>query len=691
MRKSLYDFCIENEDKKYLLDEWDYDKNEKSPKEFTYGSNKKVWWVCNKGHSYNSMINNRVKGRGCPICAKEKHTSFPEQAFYYYISKYCPSALSNDKKILNNKLFELDIFIPEKNIAIEYDGVNWHKSKQAIDRDNRKDLICKNIGITLIRIRENGLCTLKNSINIFREDNYSDNSLEKVINEVLLKLNVVNISVNIEKDRQSIYSMYIKMEKEKSVAAKFPEIAKEWHPTLNGNLTADKVSYGTSKKFWWKCPNGHSYEASVAHRTFEKTGCPYCSSQKVLVGFNDLCTTNPELLKEWDYIKNIVKPEDVIKGSNKKYWWICKEGHSYSCTLNHRIYENSGCPYCSGRKVLKGFNDLQTKYPNVINEWDYNKNKFNPDEVTVNSNKKAWLVCEKGHSYKQKIQDHYGKNLGCPICSNKKVLKGYNDLATVYPQLLKYWDYKKNTIKPEEISSGSQLKVWWLCHEGHSFKQTVYSHIKSCKKNNSGCPICRGLKVLQGFNDLCTTHPELAKEWDYNKNKLSPTKVSKGSSKKIWWICSEGHSYLASVANRTKGKGCPYCSGQKVLKGFNDFATVYPELLKEWDFSKNIKKPTEVTRCGGGKFYWLCKNGHSYQSTISHRIDGTNCPYCGGQKVLEGFNDVATVLPEILEYWDYDKNIIKPTEISKGSQKKVYFIKDGKSYNTTINNFIRYI
>jgi DNA-directed RNA polymerase subunit RPC12/RpoP len=197
--------------------------------------------------------------------------------------------------------------------------------------------------------------------------------------------------------------------------------------------------------------------------------------------------------------------------------------------------------------------------------------------------------------------------------------------------------------------------------------------------------------VLQGFNDLCTTHPELAKEWDYNKNKLSPTEVSKGSAKKIWWICSEGHSYLSSVSNRTKGKGCPYCAGQRVLKGFNDLATIYPELVKEWDYSKNIIKPTEVTRGGGGKFYWLCKNGHSYQSTISHRIEGNGCPYCSGKKVLIGFNDVATTVPKILDYWDYDKNIINPTEITKGSCKKIWFIKDGKEYNTTIHNFLRYI
>lgn len=157
------------------------------------------------------------------------------------------------------------------------------------------------------------------------------------------------------------------------------------------------------------------------------------------------------------------------------------------------------CPYCAGQKVISGFNDLETKFPNIAKEWDYNKNKENPTEVMSGSDKKVWWICPKGHNYYASISHRTGKEgRGCPICVNKKVLIGYNDLKTLYPHLVDEWDYEKNIIKPEEITPGSLRKVWWICPKGHSYD----AQLRSRTILGTKCPVCNGKRVLEGFNDF---------------------------------------------------------------------------------------------------------------------------------------------------------------------------------------------
>ena len=111
---------------------------------------------------------------------------------------------------------------------------------------------------------------------------------------------------------------------------------------------------------------------------------------------------------------------------------------------------------------------------------------------------------------------------------------------------------------------------------------------------------------------------------------MLPSDVIYGGTKTYWWKCEKGHSYQASPSNRHKGRGCPYCSNRRVLVGYNDLATVYPDMILEWDYEKNIDvSPTEVTPHSGQKVYWKCSLGHSWKTSIRDRTTGgTNCPYC---------------------------------------------------------------
>ena len=154
---------------------------------------------------------------------------------------------------------------------------------------------------------------------------------------------------------------------------------------------------------------------------------------------------NKELMKEWDWEKNKnMDPNTLTYGSNQKAWWKCKLNHSYKSSIANKS-NGKGCPFCANQKVLAGFNDLLSQYPEIAKEWNYNKNKMKPDEITAKSGRNVWWICEKGHEWKSIVGNRTknGKR-GCPICANRVLLKGFNDLATTNPELVKDWDYKKN-------------------------------------------------------------------------------------------------------------------------------------------------------------------------------------------------------------------------------------------------------
>ena len=152
-----------------------------------------------------------------------------------------------------------------------------------------------------------------------------------------------------------------------------------------------------------------------------------------------------------------------------------------------------------------------------------------------------------------------------------------NSLAEVHPELVSEWSEKNLPLTPDDITFGSNKKVWWKGACGHEWQTSV-----KARSNGEKCPICSGARVIAGINDLATLEPLLAKQWS-KKNKIKPTEVSIGSHKKVIWRCKKGHEWEAVVKSRTINKtGCPYCSHNKVLAGFNDLATLLPDIAAEW-------------------------------------------------------------------------------------------------------------
>ena len=656
---------------------------------------------------------------------------------------------------------------------------------------------------------------------------------------------------------------------------------KQWDMEMNGGYTPDSLSYGSTKKIHWKCEKGHRWVVSVNNRTSVKdSNCPYCSGKKLLKGENDLQTLYPDIAKEWDWKLNGNKPSDYFGNSNYKVHWVCAKGHKYEAKINDRTKsKGTGCPYCAGNKVLVGFNDLQTLFPELEKEWDYEKNNRDIETISAHSGYKAWWICANNHSYLAKVNDRTkSKGTGCPYCANRKVLIGYNDLFTTEPQLKAEWNYDRNLeYSPTKLTAGSSKKVWWKCKYGHEWQANIYSRASGCS-----CPFCAGEKTIIGENDLQTVYPEIAREWNYNKNELIkpfeimpnsgkeywwkckrghewmatpnnrvslhtgcpvcsqelhtsfpeqailyyiskyedvinryvieknevdiylpdyhigieydgifyhssleakerelrkdeylhkadivlirvkeaeqdiqdqkniiyrnlkrkdiglenviykifakiskingkkyepdidihrdkqeiwakyinlaksnsllrkypdlarewgyeknnmilPEQVSVGSHKKVWWKCKQGHEWEAEIKSRVNGEGCPYCANKKVLEGYNDLQTFFPELAKEWDYNKNKKIPSQYTRFSNKKVWWRCKQGHEWEAVISKRTLGRGCPYCSNRRILKGYNDLQTKFPLVAERWDSQKNGIEANQVFPFSNKKAWW------------------
>lgn len=261
-----------------------------------------------------------------------------------------------------------------------------------------------------------------------------------------------------------------------------------------------------------------------------------------------LTVTHPRLAEEaygWD-------PSLVTKGMKQKLSWKCPKGHIYSATVVHRTSKQnpSGCPVCTNRIILSGFNDMATLFPALVIEVD----GWDPSTVGAGSRRILPWRCTEGHVWKSSVTQrtsggYQGKGTGCPFCSGTKTLAGFNDLATTHPEIAREahgWD-------PTKISAGSSKRLSWVCSKGHEWKAIVNSRTR---QRSADCPYCTNRKVLIGFNDLQTTHPEIAREadgWD-------PRSVTRGMDKPKKWKCDQEHKWSTGVIVRTRGSGCPSCS-----------------------------------------------------------------------------------------------------------------------------------
>jgi len=203
----------------------------------------------------------------------------------------------------------------------------------------------------------------------------------------------------------------------KSLAVTHPQLAALWGD--NGPLTPAHVTAGSHKKVRWRCAEGHTWEAMVTAVT-AGTGCPYCAGKRAVPGVNDLRTLRPDLMAQWDPERNTLDPAALLPSAHDKVWWRCSLGHQWQAAVFSRTREKAaGCPYCAGKKVLPGFNDLRTLRPDLADQWLEGPNgPLTPETVSPGSNKKVWWRCPDGHVWQAAVYSRTRtRAAGCPVCA----------------------------------------------------------------------------------------------------------------------------------------------------------------------------------------------------------------------------------------------------------------------------------
>ena len=460
-----------------------------------------------------------------------------------------------------------------------------------------------------------------------------------------------------------------------------PQIAAEWHPSMNGDLTPTQVRAGSSEKVWWLDKYGHIWQAAIVDR-YLGSGCPTCANEErkynlatgskpkkdpVVIGKNDLASVK-EIAAEWHPTKNgTLKPIDVTFGSKLKVWWLGPCGHEWQAIIGDRV-RGSGCPVCR-KEFRTSFNENAIFY-SLLQSLPEIKQGFKPE----------------------------GSNLGELDIFIPSINLGIEYDGQTFHQNVDR-DIKKNNAYSEigitiiRIREPKCPKIEGQCYILSTEKEDAVvealNHIEMyLHKNNIYVSLCKDIDILRQHayeyqiqskkeSSLSSNYPQIAKQWHPTRNRtLTPNMVYEKSGKKVWWLGDCGHEWIEKIANRTsRNFGCPYCNGRSTLTGFNDLATVNPKLATEWHPTRNgTLKPTNVRGKSNKKVWWICPLNHEWEAKIEDRMNGSGCPYCKNKRVLKGYNDLATVNPELASQWHPTRNgLLNPTDIVAGSCKKIWW------------------
>lgn len=468
-----------------------------------------------------------------------------------------------------------------------------------------------------------------------------------------------------------------------SLSARFPLLATEWHPTLNGDLAPTLVTPGAKLKAHWLCPVcSHVWQARVSSRTHGH-GCPTCARKetgrlKSLPRPGDsLAERFPKIAAEWHPSKNgDLTPETVGYASNKKVWWLCARcGHEWHIQVSNRT-SGSSCRKCahSALRRPKPGASLAERNPAVTEEWHPTLNgDLTPSEVAFSAKRKAWWKCAGcGNEWEASVGNR-AAGAGCPGCRRRGKGRKRSPRAT----------------KDAEASSNSAPMA-------SKPTQTTLPGTPEPSSEDHGAP--PGTSLTERF-------PEVAAQWHPSQNRdLKPARFRWASNVQAWWLCPTcGHEWSAMIISRTRGgAGCPQCGRRRAgaalgtPKPGQSLAERLPELAAQWHPTRNGDlTPTMVTAKSGKRAWWLCPTcGNEWEAQIGSRADGSGCKACATRQSAVAYakprpgQSLAEQDPELAGQWHPTRNgDLTPHDVTGNSGKKAWWLcTRGHEWQAMINN-----
>ncbi|MGZ0879030.1 zinc-ribbon domain-containing protein [Priestia megaterium] len=549
--------------------EWDPIKNdEKTPLDYTRGNGKKAYFICTNNHSTHSNIRVRMRtvSLGCTECSKESRSSFVEQAVYYYMKKvFTDTENKYMHPLLKENNSEIDVYSMRINLGIEINGNYFHVRRNRKQSDeNKSRLLSKDRELILLLVkelpRENIQCLEEISGTpslYYKEGDIS--SINRMIKNIFTYIEesasindhdsrtINNLDIDIVKDEIAIYESYIRMKKVKNLKTLRPELAKQWHPTRNGTLKPEFFHAHSSKKVWFKCPNGH-FRKSLINK---KSNCVYCVGQRACMD-NNLSYIYPDIAYTFHPTRNEQKsPLSHTGSSGDEIFWSCSRGHHFLSIIYNRTNDYN-CPYCAIGNRVDRETSLAYADPLLALDWHPTRNlNVTPLDKGQFSHKKVYWKCwERGHFYKSMIMNRT-KGATCSGCSNR-IFTIDNNLSFKEPYIAFAWHLtRNNSATPCQYGIASHFNAIWKCEEGCNFQSSITNRV-----NNYKCSYCSGKKV-NSKNNLAYKIPSLALEINFDKNEyLTPLDFTSGSNKRFYF-----KNKLSSINSKVKN----YYRKDKVL------------------------------------------------------------------------------------------------------------------------------
>jgi len=657
-----------------FLKEWDKSKNlDLNPNNIASHARAEIWWKCSTcNHEWKARVSTRWD-RGCPKCGIEK-MKVKRAAFFLERSGSLEERFPQiaEEWDTSNTLKPNQV-APSSGKAVKWKCKSGHSWNTKISNRTINGTGCPFCAGKL----ENGqisktlFAELDPELNRDVDVSKLTQGSSKKLWWVCQKGHKWQASVNSRARNESgcLYCTGQLTLQEDSIEKLRPDLMAQWDWDKNKSLDPSSIAPKSGKRANWICGKGHEWSAVISSRT-SGTGCPYCGNKKVSAD-NNLAFLYPDIAKEWDSEKNDgALPSEFVPGSGKRIWWKCARGHSWAAQINSRIGSGSGCPTCSPQTSKLEIR-VRAEFESLLGEAEGRK-KIGGRECDIFFSRHKLCIEVDGYPWHMdKIESDERKTKIFEDHGFKLIRLREKRLPIIYGSYVEFSDGDDLLHICKNLALEVSKKIELTDEEKTRFSSYQYSaaftnedRFKTLLNDAITQPIGKSLLELR---------PEIAFQWDSLKNgALSPALFSLSSGHKAWWRCEKGHSYDCTITNRTRGHGCPFCSGNKVLPQAS-LEFTHPELAIQWMIFKNNIDINAVAWGSSRKVWWKCEKGHEWQASIVHRAHGSGCPYCSGRLASKDTNLTATH-PEISAQWNHEKNNrLLPDNFKAGSHKKVWW------------------
>ncbi len=480
---------------------YDQKRNERSFQSYSYKSNERVWWKCRAGHSFPRTIDKvYVAGKlKCPICE-----------FRWLVPGV--NSLADTNPLLSKEWSPRNERSSYEYFKKSYDYVFWkcptctgEYKARIIDREYGDDSCpyCANrrvlAGYNTLEVTQPYLIKEWSVNNERPITDFFETSSYMALWTCLSCNGEFSARIRDRKPgddacpyctNQKILAGYNTVDVTKE------ELISEWSDKNERNMNEFfETSY---YRAIWNCTKcSGEFRARIRDRQgIGDDMCPYCTSKKVLAGYNTVDITKPELVAEWSE-QNERPMSDFLESSSYLALWDCLTCKgTYKEQIRNREPNDDSCPYCTNRKVLAGYNTLDVTKPTLATQWSQQNERPITDFFETSCYIALWDCPSCKGTFPERIYNRDENDDVCPYCNGRRVLPGFNSFNVNHPDLMKDWDHINNYLlcNPNEIGDNYNQKVWWFCRNNkeHKYQASPKQRIYFQKRKMEPCTYCKG-------------------------------------------------------------------------------------------------------------------------------------------------------------------------------------------------------